>query len=324
MRVLTRSAKRAKRFHLGLIVSEGFRLPRTAPRGSCLARDASCDCGARRCAPSDSVAYFAVQRAFYRAKFEEHRQSGSPFYQSIGARAFLAATTERFIRRRTPLLTESALLADIEAISARYGNDRRLAFVIDEFFTNPDDVPSIGLQSELGYYEKGWFTTAVTADTSASIKEEARRRLEEATGLSLPESDFHGDCSGRMQGWNGAFNAKLSENLLAINACNIHNHADPGRRGWAAVVYLTPAEVPGLSDESGTSLWLDHATSTCTAADKRFDGRLWRYQPLAEVAPRYNRAVVFPSEALHRGEAGFGHDAATSRLFMTLFFESTA
>jgi hypothetical protein len=324
MRTLTRSAKRAKPFHLGLLRWDGFVYPEMfvgddAPRGVRLVA-----AGCVVLLLPVMVPYFAVQQVFYRLRLEEYCGKSAPFRHSIGARAFLATAKERFCHRRPRQFDESTFLTSIEDHSRNLGTGRRLAFVIDRFFADPDAVRATGLKSELGYYEKGWFTTAVSLDLDYDIKEEARRRLEEATGLNLPPAGFHGDCNGLLVGWNGAFNAKLSENLLAINACNIHNHADIGPHGWTAVVYLTPGEVPGMTDEAGTSLWIDEEVGTCTTPDKRFDGRLWRYRPLVEFAPHYNRAVVFPSEALHRGEAGFGYDAGSSRFFMTFFFEDAA
>jgi hypothetical protein len=120
-----------------------------------------------------------------------------------------------------------------------------------------------------------------------------------------------------MDAWNGAFNVKLTENLFALNACSIHNHANLGADAWSAVVYLDPGSPTG----SGTTFWSRRGRpETWLSGERVFDNRVRDYEPLAEVEARFNRAVLFPATALHRGEAGYGSDHASGRMFQTFFF----
>lgn len=227
----------------------------------------------------------------------------------IGPRAFLHTTLERVRGRRSARYPLDAFLA---------GPGAGRLFVIDDFYEDPDAVRALGARVKLGPYEQGWYKTGVDVpDELRPIKEHARRRFEAAIGRPLDPEAFHRDLDGHAAGWNGAFNVKLSENLFALNACSIRNHADLGPEAWAAVVYLNADSPP----EAGTTFWVPaDKPDEWTSGTRMFDAHVQGFVPVADVPARYNRAVLFPTEALHRGEPGHGYDQTSGRMFQTFFF----
>lgn len=91
-------------------------------------------------------------------------------------------------------------------------------FVIDDFYAAPDEVRTVGLSSELLPYEQGWFKTATARPRSADdLMEEASVRFEQALGERIDRKEFLSNVGGLATLWHGAFNVKLSENLLALS-----------------------------------------------------------------------------------------------------------
>jgi len=167
-------------------------------------------------------------------------------------------------------------------------------------------------------YEKGWFTDAAELDRDRrQVLELVRKALEPRLGTELSPDAFAGDCDGRILGWNCAIHLKLRENFFGRDACSVHNHANLGRGVLAGVVYLNESPPKG----SGTELLIRKKTGRCTEPELCYDGRFSHYLSLYYVPARFNRLVLFPAAALHRGDDGYGFDRTTGRLFMTLFFE---
>jgi hypothetical protein len=253
------------------------------------------------------VALYMQCQSWWLRRVKEHDEKALVL-DGIGAWAYCHTTWDRLRRRR-----------------ARYGLDEFLAgpgagrlFVIDDFYADPDAIRALGLVADLTPYEQGWFKTgtAVPGDLHA-IKESARQRFEAALGRPVDAAVFHADLTGQAATWNGAFNVKLSENLFALNACSIHNHSDLGSNAWAAVVYLNPHSRP----QEGTTFWAQrHQPDVWLVGTRTFDAHVQGFVPIAEVPARYNRAVLFPVAALHRGESGHGSDQASGRMFQTYFF----
>ncbi len=299
---LTVSYERVRPLHVGAFVWDGFVYPELYVRedatpGVRLAGRLLLACGALALVP-----YYWLQRAWLRRHADLAGAERELLLDGIGPAAFLQTTAERLRGRRAPRQT-------LEQFVAGAGANR--VFVIDDFYADPQAVRALALRTPMEYYEKAWFKTRGDV---AALKEQARERLAEATGLAIDRETFHADFDGLMEAWNGALNVKLSENLFALNACSIHNHANLGADAWSVVVYLD-------SGGSGTTFWSRRGRpDTWLVPERVFDSRVSEYEPLAEVEARFNRAVVFPAHALHRGEAGYGHDHASGRLFQTFFF----
>lgn len=230
----------------------------------------------------------------------------------MGPRAITDATVERVLGRPDCHL-------DLDTFLDGLGRDQ--VFVIDDFYAAPDEVRTVGLSSELLPYEQGWFKTATARPRSADdLMEEASVRFEQALGERIDRKEFLSNVGGLATLWHGAFNVKLSENLFALNASNVHNHTDLGQDVWAALVFLAP-DGPA---STGTTFWAPRRQpGAWTTPIRTFDARVRRFVPVAEVTARFNRALLFPSTALHRGEPGFGADAEGGRLFQTFFFRTS-
>lgn len=302
--------RRTQRLYLGMDRAGGFPNP-------CLFVGDSADRPARAFAEAAvllataPLAVHAQLRVSWLRRRSDHPE-GRLLLDGMGPQAIADAAVERILGRPDCQLDLDAFLD---------GPARGQVFVIDDFYADAHEVRATGLSAELLPYEQGWFkTAAVRPDKTDDLKEEARVRFEQALGRPIDHTEFHSDVGGRASLWNGAFNVRLSENLFALNSSNVHNHTDLGQDVWAALVYLAP-DGPA---STGTTFWAPrHQPEAWTTPVRTFDARVRRFLPVAEVPARFNRGLLFPASALHRGEPGFGADAATGRMFQTFFFRTS-
>lgn len=105
-----------------------------------------------------------------------------------------------------------------------------------------------------------------------------------------------------------------------------HNDATMG--DWTMLVYMSRPE----HCQGGTSLVSHKETGLCGAVKTKEEEEIWRrdtniydaWDVLAEVKMVPNRAVIFPSDCMHRAEPvqGFGSSAYDGRLVLCSFFST--
>ena len=258
-----------------------------------------------------------ADRSRLRKSNPRYQGPSSLFWNTVGPGAFWGVSMERFGYREKPLVESYLDLLTAGPVTHRYLGDSARVIVVDDFYDDPEAVREQARQNHMLPFDKGWLNTVRgKTELRPEFAEEARVKLAKAVGVKLSAESFAAECDGRAKGWNGAFHAKLAENWLATNACDIHNHANLGERSWSGLVFLDHRE----DIESGTSFWVRRATGSCAESTWMYDARPRRFRLLATVPPKFNRLVLFSAPLLHRGEAGHGHDVDTARLFQTFFF----
>lgn len=260
--------------------------------------------------------YLIIQGLYLRATDVNYRGRGGTFRHSSGPAAYVHVSIERLgirLPRRVSIdLGPSKVGTFPPPMDGMF-------IVIDDFYEDPMTVRSMLLAAPMTRYEKGWFTSAGADDDAGTARTEiARETLARRLGVRLDPQEFASDCGGRIPGWNAAFHLKFAENWFGTDACCVHNHADLGPTTWAGVVFLSPDSPPG---SGGTELLCERSSGKSIVGDKRYDARVFRYAVTERIDAVFNRLVLFPACALHRGEPGFGHDRQSGRAFQTIFFE---
>ncbi|MCX4448248.1 hypothetical protein ACIOEZ_35305 [Streptomyces sp. NPDC087866] len=225
--------------------------------------------------------------------------------------------TERLMGGEKPLVEAYTDLLAPGPLTRQYLGDAARIIVIDDFYDDPEAVREQARRSPMEPFDRGWLNT-VRGETAIrpEFMEEARAKLAKAVEAPVSAEAFAAECDGQAKGWNGAFHAKLAENWLTTTACDIHNHSNLGQRSWSGLVFLDHRE----DITSGTSFWARRETGRCAEETWMYDARSRKFRLLTTVPPKFNRLVLFSAPLLHRGEAGYGHDAESARLFQTFFF----
>ncbi|MGW0709718.1 hypothetical protein ACWD4G_27820 [Streptomyces sp. NPDC002643] len=246
-----------------------------------------------------------------------YRGPSSLFWHTVGAGAFWGVATERLRGGEKPLVESYTDLLTPGPLTRQYLGDTARIIVVDDFYDDPEAVREQARRHPMRPFDRGWLNT-VRGETSlrSEVMEEARVKLGKAVGEPLSAETFAAECDGQAKGWNGALHAKLAENWLTTTACDIHNHANLGERSWSGLVFLDHRE----DIANGTSFWVRRATGRCADTTWMYDARPKNFRLLTTVPPKFNRLVLFSAPLLHRGEAGYGHDAESARLFQTFFF----
>ena len=257
-----------------------------------------------------------AHRARLKRTSRRYRGSSSLLWNTVGPGAFWGVSIERLTRQQSPLVGSHTDLLLPGETKRRYLGEESHLIVVDDFYDNPEAVRYAALRASMLPFDKGWFNTVHSRSAPTEFTEEARVKLGKLVGIELPPKTFYSDCGGRSLGWNCAYHAKLAENWLATNACDIHNHANLGAESWSGLVFLDHRE----ERESGLSFWIRQETKSCAEKTWLYDARPNRFRLLTIVPSKFNRLVLFSAPLLHRGERGYGYSAATARLFQTYFF----
>jgi hypothetical protein len=258
-----------------------------------------------------------------------HRRGGL-FRYSIGPAALASATVERLLPkpvRRVNRCSQVSGEANVGTANRmmkvdRYGqpdDGGGSIWVVDEFYKDPQAVREFARLCRFDIYEGSWSTTAGSGATRENaICEEARARLADIIGRHLSASSFYSDCDGEVPEWNGCFNLKLREDWLSPSPSEIHNHLNLPLGALAGVVFLDR----NGPEVGGTSFWQNRYSRSgqSSSIERLYDARTYRYRPTLRVQSRFNRLILFPSDILHRGEAGYGNGFQDGRLFQVFFF----
>lgn len=183
------------------------------------------------------------------------------------------------------------------------------AWVIDNFYKDPDEIRKFALSQEYEVNndgEKGYIgTRTVRQYLFPGLKEE----FEQIIGRKITRWEHHG--------MNGRFQVcKAGEPLVY--------HCDDQQ--WAGMLYLTP----NAPYETGTTTYalkgtdIRHKTHPeimrCFLPGSRnFDGT--RFEPVDVYGNVYNRLVIFNAQYLHSASKYFGFTNENSRLWQMFFFD---
>lgn len=181
---------------------------------------------------------------------------------------------------------------------------RTNVIVVDDFYSNPDDVRKFALAQE--FSQRGNYPGHRTASfLNDGVKETLATILRNAGGLvtSWNEED----------GGSGSFEMAMSSDRSWIHTDHYNT--------WAGIVYLTPdAPLSG-----GTGLFQHKKTGAIYARDlpMPYESQDYTKWQLADViANRYNRLALYRSDQFHTSLDYFGNTKETARLFQ-LFFITT-
>ena len=183
-------------------------------------------------------------------------------------------------------------------------NRNKKLFIVDNFYTNPDEVRSFALQQEfkedLRWY-KGFRT--VNSYSPKGIKQ----AFENIIGESIRE---WGEGSP-----NGCFQVTTSKDPQVY-------HYDTQR--WAAMIYLTP----NAPIESGTRLHRSKITGlrhkSEEGIDFSFNGGFYdstKFDVVDSAANIYNRLVIMDAQCIHSAGPYFGQSMEDGRLVHLFFFD---
>jgi hypothetical protein len=257
-------------------------------------------------------------RSNLRRSKPRYEGSGALYWNTVGPAALHGVMLERLGWHQAPCeVPYEELVTNAQVSDLLLGGPMRL-IVADNFYSDPESVRQEALAAHMTRFDKGWYNTIQQPRLATPALEEARAKLMSLLQTELPPEAFYSDCGGKSLGWNGAFHAKLREDWLSTNACDIHNHSNLGSTAWSGLVYLDHREGPG----SGTTLWTRRATGRCAEEEWLYDARPQKFRPLTRIPAKFNRLVLFLAPILHRGEAGYGWDKSSARLFQTFFFQS--
>ncbi len=178
-------------------------------------------------------------------------------------------------------------------------------YVIDNFYTNPDQVREYALNSveyvaDLRYY-KGLRSTL--AYRPPGVKES----FESIIGQPITTWEEYG--------YNGCFQICTAEDPQVY-------HNDTQR--WAAMIYLSP-DAPA---ESGTRLHRSKITGARHVRDVSFENTFaggfydsTKFDVVDHAGNIYNRLVIMDAECIHSAGPYFGYNKPTGRLTHLFFFD---
>jgi len=180
---------------------------------------------------------------------------------------------------------------------------RTNVIVVDDFYSNPDDVRLFALQQE--FKQRGSYPGHRTSSfMNDGVKDTLSTMLRNAGGLV---TNWNED-----EGGSGSFE-------LAMAADRSWIHTDHYNT-WAGIVYLNPdAPLSG-----GTGLFQYKKTGSFYANElSGYESQDYTKWQLSDViANRYNRLALYRSDQFHTSLDYFGNTKETARLFQ-LFFITT-
>lgn len=185
-----------------------------------------------------------------------------------------------------------------------YMNQKKRVFIVDNFYTNPDEVREFALSvpyvEDLRWY-KGLRST--TTYRPKGIKE----AFEFIIGERINRFEEHG--------FNGVFQIMYSKDPQVY-------HYDMQK--WAAMIYLAP-DAPL---ESGTRTHRSRINGTTHRtdpnADLAFNGNFYdstKFDIVDNIGNRYNRLAIMDAQCFHSAGPYFGDTPQNGRLTHLFFFD---
>ena len=201
---------------------------------------------------------------------------------------------------------------------------KRSIVVIDDFYSNPDEIRQVALTAEYPEPENG-YTYPGRNSKGNYYPESLHKKFETVLNRKLTPA-----------GLNGYFRLSLESDPYRQDV-----HVDPNWE-FGAVCYLNPPDQ--CIDEGGTSFWIHNKTSmeNCpthpklakhygypsekeawwtTVYGEGLDRTKWTRYLLSPM--KYNRIVIFRTNLWHSHNFNFGDSLENGRLVQLFFFNPT-
>lgn len=183
---------------------------------------------------------------------------------------------------------------------------KKQLIVVDDFYTNPDDVRDFALSQEFN----------VTGNYPGQRTEQNWNRRPNESIFST----FQKLLGEPLEPWNYEKLGYSSSFQITTETDETWIHTD--ETDWAAVIYLTP----NAPHNSGTAFYSIPSIDLRERQDrsgKDFDNKDPGWVKSDVVSNVYNRLVLYSGYLYHRSDLpGFGTDKYSGRLFQTFFFNS--
>lgn len=188
---------------------------------------------------------------------------------------------------------------------------KKSAWIVDDFYTNPDKVRDFALEQD--YLEGGLGRGFIGRRTHKQfLFHGLKEKFEDIMSKRITQWEEHG-MNGRFQiAWSG-------EPLVY--------HCDSQK--WAGMLYLTP----NAPYQCGTTLYAHKQTRARTYYDEGWDAA-WKdvpgdchldgtpFEPVDVLGNVYNRLVIFDASCIHSASQYFGTVKENARLWQMFFFDT--
>jgi len=179
-------------------------------------------------------------------------------------------------------------------------------WVIDDFYTNPDQVRNLALSVEFKE-DNRWYKGF--RSTEQYVTNEIQDMFESIMGMRLkPLKDTHGMC--------GRFQICTAEEPLVYHVDN---------QKWAGMIYLTP----NAPVECGTILLKSKLTGCRNSEENNFDDTFkggfydkTKFEVVDFIGNIYNRLIIMDAHCIHAASQYFGQHKEDSRLTHLFFFDN--
>jgi hypothetical protein len=181
---------------------------------------------------------------------------------------------------------------------------RTNVIIIDDFYSNPDDVRAFALQQEF-VVKKNFPGKRTASFINESTKEGLQKIIQPFGGNII---DWYEE-----EGGTGSFQYTTALDRSWMHVDNYNT--------WAGVCYLTPnAPLSG-----GTGLFKHKERNTMYDMRKSLDGEtqdMTKWEMVDRIGNVYNRLVLYRGDIYHTSLDYFGKDIQDGRLFQVFFLNT--
>lgn len=183
-------------------------------------------------------------------------------------------------------------------------NVRTNLIIIDDFYSNPDDVRAFALQQEYKV-EKNFPGKRTVSFLNESTKEGLQKIVEPFGGKVL---DWYEE-----EGGTGSFQYTTSLDRSWMHVDNYNT--------WAGVCYLTP----NAPISSGTGLFKNKQDNTMYDMKRELGSEsqdMTKWEMVDRIGNVYNRLVLYRGDIYHTSLDYFGSNIQDGRLFQVFFLNT--
>lgn len=185
------------------------------------------------------------------------------------------------------------------------GDDVRTnVIIIDDFYSNPDDVRAFALQQEFSV-KKNFPGKRTASFLNESTKEGLQKIIQPFGGSII---DWYEE-----EGGTGSFQYTTALDRSWMHVDNYNT--------WAGVCYLTP----NAPLSAGTGLFKHKERNTMYDMRKYLDGEtqdMTKWEMVDRIGNVYNRLVLYRGDIYHTSLDYFGKDIQDGRLFQVFFLNT--